>query len=205
MHAGCKIIPVGGRKPRRPHHRPVGDRQDDDHLLQADDSKPVQDDFLAVMPDGRHPRTENGCFAKTFGLAEETEPAIYRAVLKPTSYLENVSQKEGTLDFFDTSYTQNGGPCSRWRTSTGRRRALHQEGGHPPDLNATRTSSGRGAADGSAGAAYFMLGRPRDERRGVEEPGVPAHPGDQPVLPLDHACRERLLQIMKANPMEVYL
>ncbi len=81
----------------------------------------MQDDFLAIMPDGSIHATENGCFAKTFGLAEETEPAIYRAVLKPTSYLENVSQKDGDLDFFDTSYTQNGRAVFRMTRARSRR------------------------------------------------------------------------------------
>jgi phosphoenolpyruvate carboxykinase (ATP) len=37
---------------------------------------PVQDDFVAWMRDGRVHATENGCFAKTFGLNPEDEPAI---------------------------------------------------------------------------------------------------------------------------------
>src|ERR671930_200143 len=53
--------------------------------------------------------TEAGCFAKTFGLNPDDEPTIYGAVTKPAAYLENVSQRpDGELDFFDTSYTQNG-------------------------------------------------------------------------------------------------
>ena len=40
-------------------------------------SKPAQDDFIALMPGGKVYTTENGCFAKTFGLDPGYEPAIY--------------------------------------------------------------------------------------------------------------------------------
>ena len=60
------------------------------------------------MPDGRIMATENGCFAKTFGLNPDDEPTIYGAVTQPDSYLENVSQHGDDVDFYDTSYTQNG-------------------------------------------------------------------------------------------------
>ena len=68
-----------------------------------------QDDFIAWMPDGRMHGSENGCFAKTFALSEDTEPEIYRATTSPQAYLENVFRNEdGTLDFFNESFTQNG-------------------------------------------------------------------------------------------------
>jgi len=70
----------------------------------------VDHDFVALMHHGKIYGTENGCFAKTFGLDPKHEPTIYGAVTKRDAYLENVSQKEGgeVVDFFDTSYTQNG-------------------------------------------------------------------------------------------------
>ena len=68
----------------------------------------MQDDFVAL--DARRPvcATENGCFAKTFGLNPDDEPTIYGAVTQPDSYLENVSQHGDEVDFYDTCYTQNG-------------------------------------------------------------------------------------------------
>ena len=72
-------------------------------------SKPIQDDFVGLMPGGRAFGTENGCFAKTFSLDPEFEPSIYGAVTKPTTYLENAYQDDtGTVNFFEESYTQNG-------------------------------------------------------------------------------------------------
>ena len=37
-------------------------------------SKPIQDDFVGLMPGGHAYGTENGCFAKTFGLDPDFEP-----------------------------------------------------------------------------------------------------------------------------------
>ena len=39
----------------------------------------MQDDFVALMPGGKVYATENGCFAKTFGLDPKDEPTIYGA------------------------------------------------------------------------------------------------------------------------------
>src|SRR5207244_13134961 len=72
-------------------------------------SRPVQDDFVGLMPGGRAYGTENGCFAKTFGLDPSFEPSIYGAVVKPTTYLENVYQDDdGRSDFANENYTKNG-------------------------------------------------------------------------------------------------
>ena len=83
-----------------------------DKVPSASTNRPVRtpDDFIALMGGGKIYGTENGCFAKTFGLDPKHEPTIYGAVTKRDAYLENVSQKEdgGPVDFFDTSYTQNG-------------------------------------------------------------------------------------------------
>jgi phosphoenolpyruvate carboxykinase (ATP) len=72
-------------------------------------SLPVQDDFVALMPGGSIFTTENGCFAKTYGLDPEDEPTIYGGTTRPDAWLENVSvSPDGRVDFFDTGYTANG-------------------------------------------------------------------------------------------------
>ena len=72
-------------------------------------SFPVQDDFVGLMPGGRIRTTENGCFAKTFGLDEAQEPTIYHGTTRPDAWLENVHVREdGTVDFYDDSHTANG-------------------------------------------------------------------------------------------------
>ena len=210
MHAGCKIIPVGGRNRAVLIIGLSGTGKTTTTFSKQNDSKPVQDDFLAVMPDGSIHATENGCFAKTFGLAEETEPAIYRAVLKPTSYLENVSQKEGTLDFFDTSYTQNGRAVFKMADIDGAGDARSiKKADILLILNRNEDVIPAVARlTGAQAAAYFMLGETKGTSAGgVEEAGRFLRiPGTNPFFPLDHGLQgNRLLQIMKANPMEVYL
>lgn len=53
---------------------------------------------------------EGGCYAKTFKLAQETEPSIFKASTQFGSFLENVSLSEdrSKIDFFDDSVTENG-------------------------------------------------------------------------------------------------
>jgi phosphoenolpyruvate carboxykinase (ATP) len=210
MHAGCKIIPVGDRDRAVLIIGLSGTGKTTTTFTRQNDSHPVQDDFLAVMPDGRVFATENGCFAKTFGLAVETEPAIYRAVLKTTSYLENVSQKGVELDFFDTSYTQNGRAVFRMSDVEG---AADARSIRRADilliLNRNETVIPAVARlSGAQAAAYFMLGETKGTSAGgPEEAGRFLRiPGANPLFPLDHALQgNRFLEILQNSPMEVYL
>jgi phosphoenolpyruvate carboxykinase (ATP) len=109
LHAGCKVIPAGGRPRGVLIVGLSGTGKTTTTFTTQLGSKPAQDDFIALMPGGRVYATENGCFAKTFGLDPRYEPAIYNATTKPDAYLENVSVDAlGKVDFFDTSYTKNG-------------------------------------------------------------------------------------------------
>ena len=70
---------------------------------QGDLTRPIQDDMVVLWPKGECSVTENGCFAKTAGLTEETEPVIYRGTLDPSAWVENVFMDEkGKFDFFKT-------------------------------------------------------------------------------------------------------
>lgn len=53
---------------------------------------------------------EGGCYAKTFKLSAETEPAIYKASSQYLSFLENVklSDDQRVIDFFDNGLGENG-------------------------------------------------------------------------------------------------
>ncbi len=210
MHAGCKIIPAGGRRRGVLIIGLSGTGKTTTTFTRQNDSQPVQDDFLAVTPDGRIHATENGCFAKTFGLSEESEPAIYRAVLRPTSYLENVSQQGDQLDFFDTSYTQNGRAVFRMVDIEGAGDArsieradilliLNRNENVIPAVARLR---------GPQAAAYFMLGETKGTSAGgAEEAGRFLRiPGTNPFFPLDHSLQgNRFLELLRKNPMEVYL
>jgi len=210
MHAGCKIIPADGRNRVALIIGLSGTGKTTTTFSKQNDSQPVQDDFLAIMPDGRIHATENGCFAKTFGLADETEPAIHRAVLKPTSYLEKVSQKDGDLDFFDTSYTQNGRAVFKMSDIDGAGDARSiKKADVLLILNRNENVIPAVARlQGPQAAAYFMLGETRGTSAGgAEEAGRFLRiPGTNPFFPLDHSLQgNRILDILRSNPMEVYL
>src|SRR5438477_5526966 len=108
LHAGCKIIPTDAGDKVCLTVGLSGTGKTTTTFTRQNGSLPVQDDFVAWMPDGGVYVTENGCFAKTYGLNPEDEPTIYGAVTQPDSYLENVSQHGDDVDFYDESYTQNG-------------------------------------------------------------------------------------------------
>ena len=61
---------------------------------QGDLTEPIQDDMVALWPQGALSITENGCFAKIDGLALETEPIIYEATISPEAWLENAFLEE---------------------------------------------------------------------------------------------------------------
>nr|MDP9326862.1 phosphoenolpyruvate carboxykinase (ATP) [Actinomycetota bacterium] len=110
MHAGCKVVPTDRGEQVMLIIGLSGTGKTTTTFTRQNGSQPVQDDFIGLFPGGKVVGTENGCFAKTFGLDPRHEPAIHGAVTKPDAYLENVSQKEdgGPVDFFDTTYTKNG-------------------------------------------------------------------------------------------------
>jgi phosphoenolpyruvate carboxykinase (ATP) len=67
---------------------------------QGERAQPVQDDMITLWPGGTMSVTENGCFAKTFGLTEATEPVIYRGTCGPLAWTENVFvDHHGVPDF----------------------------------------------------------------------------------------------------------
>ena len=141
------------------------------------------------MPGGHAYGTENGCFAKTFGLDPDFEPSIYGAVVKPTTYLENVVPGR----------RRHGGLLQR---------ELHEErprglrDARPARATATRATSAPvdyllilnrneniipavAKLSQEQAAAYFMLGETtgtarRRRRRGRQ---VPAGARHEPVLP----------------------
>jgi len=67
---------------------------------QGELAQPIQDDMIVMWPDGTLSITENGCFAKTFGLTPESEPVLYAGSIHPDAWVENVfPNADGTYDF----------------------------------------------------------------------------------------------------------
>jgi phosphoenolpyruvate carboxykinase (ATP) len=113
LHAGLKTFPAENTPDRTEHSMLIiglsGTGKTTTTFRRQLGSLPVQDDFVALMPGGVVYTTENGCFAKTYGLDPNDEPTIYAGTTHPRAWLENVAVSEdGKVDFFDTSYTANG-------------------------------------------------------------------------------------------------
>ena len=101
LHAGAKLVHVGDRDVTMTIMGLSGTgKTTTTFSKQGSLTQPVQDDMVALWPAGELSVTENGCFAKTFGLSEETEPVIWRGTLDPRAWTENVYlDEDGVADF----------------------------------------------------------------------------------------------------------
>ncbi|MEO8035641.1 MAG: phosphoenolpyruvate carboxykinase (ATP), partial [Acidobacteriota bacterium] len=211
LHAGCKMIPVNGKNRVGLIVGLSGTGKTTTTFTKQNDSSPVQDDFCALMPGGKVYATENGCFAKTFGLNPNDEPTIFHACASPHAYLENVSQRDsGKVDYFDTSYTPNGRAVIRMDDVAG---AFDARELTSADflLILNRNENIIPAVvklEGALAAAFFMLGETKGTSAGgASEAGRSLRvPGTNPFFPLLHAYQgNRMNELMKGSPMEVYL
>jgi phosphoenolpyruvate carboxykinase (ATP) len=212
MHAGCKVIPVGSQQRVVLIVGLSGTGKTTTTFTRQNNSKPVQDDFIALMPKGKIYGTENGCFAKTFGLDPKHEPTIYGAVTKRDAYLENVSQKDdgGPVDFYDASYTQNGRATFEL-SALGWVEDARKIGPADILLILNRNDNiipGVARLDSEHAAAYFMLGETQGTSAGgKDEMGKALRvPGTNPFFPLRHEQQgNRFLDLHRSRPFEVYL
>ena len=212
MHAGCKVVPTDAGERTMLIIGLSGTGKTTTTFTRQNGSQPVQDDFVALFPGGRVVGTENGCFAKTFGLDPRHEPAIHGAVVKPDAYLENVSQeKDGApVDFFDTSYTQNG-RATFPMASLGIWRDPREIGPVDHLLILNRNDNIIPAVarlTAAQAAAYFMLGETMGTSAGgAAEEGIALRvPGTNPFFPLrDEQQANRFLELMATHPFEVFL
>jgi phosphoenolpyruvate carboxykinase (ATP) len=211
LHAGCKVVPTKGGEQAMLIIGLSGTGKTTTTFTRQNDSKPVQDDFVALYPGGRVVATENGCFAKTFALDPRFEPTIHGAVCKPEAYLENVSQDDrGKVDFFDTSHTPNGRAVFRmealgWHKDARDMSAVQHllilnrnENIIPAVARLTREQA----------ALYFMLGETQGTSAGgkEEEGKFLRVPGTNPFFPLRHEQQgNRFLELMDSCDFQVYL
>jgi phosphoenolpyruvate carboxykinase (ATP) len=211
LHAGCKVIPTPQGEKTFLIIGLSGTGKTTTTFTTQNDSLPVQDDFVALMPGGKIYGTENGCFAKTFSLDPEFEPNIYNAVIAPDSYLENVYQDDaGKVNFFETTYTQNGravfgmDALGMWRDP--------REVGTVDYLLILNWNENIIPAVGKLSqiqaAAYFMLGETTGTSAGgkEEEGKFLRVPGTNPFFPLLHGWQgNRIRELLESHPIDVFL
>ena len=212
LHAGLKVIPTADGDKVFMIIGLSGTGKTTTTFTTQNGSRPIQDDFVGLMPGGHAFGTENGCFAKTFGLDPDFEPSIHGAVVKPTAYLENVYQDDdGTVDFFNEHYTKNGRAVFEMRRpALVRRRAQRRPRRLPADPEPEREHHPRGRE------ARTRSRRPPTScsaRRRAPRPAAPRRRASS------CACRARtrssrsrtacratgLLELLATHPIETYL
>jgi phosphoenolpyruvate carboxykinase (ATP) len=212
MHAGCKVVPTDAGERTMLIIGLSGTGKTTTTFTRQNNSQPVQDDFIGLFAGGKVVGTENGCFAKTFGLDPAHEPAIHGAVVKPDAYLENVSQREngGPVDFFDTSYTKNG-RATFPMASLGIWRDPREIGpvNHLLILNRNDNIIPAVARlSREQAAAYFMLGETQGTSAGgkAEEGKALRVPGTNPFYPhRDEQQANRFHDLMGSCDFDVFL
>jgi phosphoenolpyruvate carboxykinase (ATP) len=209
LHAGCKIIPTERGKRVGLIVGLSGTGKTTTTFTRQNGSLPVQDDFVAWMPNGRVYATENGCFAKTFGLNPEDEPTIYGAVTQPRSYLENVSQHGDKPDFDDTNYTSNGRATFPFDVIEAASADEIEQAHFLLILNKNENIVPAVAKlEGPQAAAFFMLGETTGTSAGgADEAGKFLRvPGTNPFFPMPHDLQgNRFLELLAQQPLEVYV
>jgi phosphoenolpyruvate carboxykinase (ATP) len=209
LHAGCKIIPTERGKRIGLIVGLSGTGKTTTTFTRQNGSLPVQDDFVAWMPNGRVYATENGCFAKTFGLNPDDEPTIHGAVTQPDSYLENVSQHGDEADFYDTNYTSNGRATFPFSVIEAASADEIEEAHFLLVLNKNENIVPAVAKlEGPQAAAFFMLGETTGTSAGgADEAGKFLRvPGTNPFFPMPHDLQgNRFLELLAEHPLEVYV
>jgi phosphoenolpyruvate carboxykinase (ATP) len=211
MHAGAKIVQTSHGPKTLVIIGLSGTGKTTSTFRKQGDSKPVQDDFIALMPGGIVHGSENGCFAKTFALHPDHEPEIHGAVISPIAYLENVyMDQDGNLDFYNESFTQNGRAVFPLE-ALGR----YEDARNLPPVSAiVILNRARAVVPALAklsqqqAAAYFQLGETQGTSAGGKDEAGKALrvPGTNPFFPLPHDLQgNRFLKLLRTHPIDVYL
>jgi len=175
------------------------------------DSQPVQDDFCALFPGGKIYASENGCFAKTYGLDPDNEPFIYAGVTNRNAWLENTfTDNKGHVDFHNDLHTTNGRGTFQLDSIP------HGNVCDIPPLRMifilNRNFDILPAIvklNHEQAAAYFMLGETTGTSAGgISEAGKALRiPGTNPFFPLDHTHQgNSFLDLLDKSPnVDIYL
>jgi len=107
LHAGAKLVHLGDdRRTMTVMGLSGTGKTTTTFSRQGSLTQPVQDDMVTLWPEGELSVTENGCFAKTFGLTADSEPVIHAGTMSRAAWLENVYiNPDGTPDFFKDALT----------------------------------------------------------------------------------------------------
>jgi phosphoenolpyruvate carboxykinase (ATP) len=211
MHSGLKVVGDGDQRRVGLVVGLSGTGKTTTTFSKAGGGAPVQDDFVSLFPGGRVYGTEAGTFAKTFGMTQDSEPAIWHGVTRRDSYLENVAMDDaGHLDFFDRSHTENSRAVISAADIPG---MIYPAEVETADfmLILNRNASiipavARLTSDQAA--AYFMLGETTGTSAGgkAEAGKFLRVPGTNPFFCYRHEWQaNRLRELLDTTEMEVFL
>ncbi len=101
LHAGAKAVTIGGKTVTMAILGLSGTgKTTTTFSKQGEVTRPIQDDMVTLWPGGEISITENGCFAKTYGLTREAEPVIFDGTVSPSAWTENIYvDSDGAFDF----------------------------------------------------------------------------------------------------------
>jgi len=107
LHAGAKLVHLGDQNLTMTVMGLSGTgKTTTTFSRQGTLTQPVQDDMVTLWPNGELSVTENGCFAKTYGLTAKSEPVIHAGTTSAQAWLENVYiDEQGQPDFFKAELT----------------------------------------------------------------------------------------------------
>lgn len=214
MHSGAKTFPADVTPDGEEHLALIiglsGTGKTTTTFRNVGGSLPVQDDFIGLFPGGKVYTTENGCFAKSYGLDPDDEPTIHGGATRPDAWLESVAvDGDGKVDFFDDSYTANG------RVTFPMAEIRHRD---PKDLPKAKylfiLNRNENIVPAVAklkpeqAAYYFMLGETKGTSAGgAHEAGKNLRvPGTNPFWFENEASMgNRFLELIEDSPLEVYL
>lgn len=212
LHAGCKIFPEVNEVEKLMLIVGLsGTGKTTTTFRQQFNSLPVQDDFCALLPKGKVISSENGCFAKTFGLDPAEEPSIYNALARDSAWLENVAMRaDGSVDYYDGTYTTNG------RGTFPLEDIPHRSPKNLPPVSAIvflnrnlNIIPAVAKLNLNQAAAYFMLGESTGTSAGgaAEEGKFLRIPGTNPFFPMDDSLQgNRFLDLIRSSPdLQIYL
>jgi len=130
-------------------------------------------------------------------------------VTQPRSYLENVSQHGDDVDFYDTSYTQNGRATFGFDVIDSAADREIDEAHFLLVLNRNENIIPAVAKlEGPRAAAFFMLGETQGTSAGgADEAGKFLRvPGTNPFFPMPHDLQgNRFLELLEEHPLEIFL
>ncbi|HLN93233.1 MAG TPA: phosphoenolpyruvate carboxykinase (ATP) [Thermoanaerobaculia bacterium] len=221
LHAGSKVLRVVG---------PDGELRDvgfllfglsgtgkttltlHDHGLQDPERAIIkQDDVVLMTAEGAAYGTEDGFYIKTEGL-EPSQTVLWGAATHPTAVYENIKlDKNGKVDFLDTSITSNGRGVVLRRYIKGTGEGIDLEKANKIVFITRRNDVVPVCArlTSEQAAAYFMLGESIETSAGDPTKAGQAkrEVGTNPFIVGPEAEEgNRLLAILNANPdMEAYI